>query len=121
MRGVSMHSIPHSPDHASTHGHVHRRPTALLELDGLRLLTDPTFDPDGTDYPTAAYTLHKTQAPAVPLNHVPAIDAVLLSHDHHFDNLDTTGRDALKQAQTVYTTAAGAERLGPLTTGLKPW
>ena len=27
-------------------------PTALLELAGLRLLTDPTFDPAGTEYRT---------------------------------------------------------------------
>ena len=26
-------------------------PTALLEMSGLRLLTDPTFDPAGEEYP----------------------------------------------------------------------
>jgi hypothetical protein len=40
-------------------------PTALVECGGLRLLTDPTFDPAGTGYPTQAYTLHKTQPPAI--------------------------------------------------------
>ena len=28
-------------------------PTALLELDGLRLLIDPTFDPPGIEYKEA--------------------------------------------------------------------
>jgi L-ascorbate metabolism protein UlaG (beta-lactamase superfamily) len=28
------------------------RPTALLELGGLQLLTDPTFDPPGGEYTT---------------------------------------------------------------------
>jgi L-ascorbate metabolism protein UlaG (beta-lactamase superfamily) len=34
-------------------------PSALLELGGLRLLTDPTFDPAGEEYPVGLYTLHK--------------------------------------------------------------
>lgn len=96
-------------------------PTALLELDGLRLLTDPTFDPGGTDYPTPAYTLHKTQAPAIGAAEIGAVDAVLLSHDHHFDNLDTAGRALLATAGAVYTTVAGAARLGAGATGLAPW
>ena len=41
-------------------------PTALIEVGPLRLLTDPTFDPAGTEYPTPAYTLVKSQPPAVP-------------------------------------------------------
>jgi hypothetical protein len=40
-------------------------PTALLELGGLRLLTDPTFDPAGEEYPTGLYTLRKTIGPAL--------------------------------------------------------
>src|SRR6266550_1385732 len=39
-------------------------PTALLEFAGARFLTDPTFDPGGTAYPTPHYTLHKTAGPA---------------------------------------------------------
>lgn len=96
-------------------------PTALLEVDGLRLLTDPTFDPGGTNYPTAAYTLHKTQPPAVATDALGPIDAVLLSHDHHYDNLDTAGRALLTRAGAVYTTVTGAERLGAHATGLAPW
>jgi L-ascorbate metabolism protein UlaG (beta-lactamase superfamily) len=95
-------------------------PTALIELGGLRLLTDPTFDPGGVDYPTAAYTLHKTQPPAIPATELGVVDAVLLSHDHHFDNLDTAGRALLSTAKAVYTTVVGAERLGAGATGLKP-
>jgi hypothetical protein len=40
-------------------------PTALLELGGLRLLTDPTFDPAGTEYRTPSYVLRKTGSPAL--------------------------------------------------------
>ena len=39
--------------------------TVLLDLGGVRLLTDPTFDPAGTEYRTSAYTLRKTQDPAL--------------------------------------------------------
>ncbi len=96
-------------------------PTALIELGGLRLLTDPTFDPAGTEYPTAVYTLRKTGGPAVPHESLGHIDAVLLSHDHHFDNLDSAGRDLLPSAGKVLTTPAGAERLGGHAGGLAPW
>jgi L-ascorbate metabolism protein UlaG (beta-lactamase superfamily) len=96
-------------------------PTALLELAGLRLLTDPTFDPAGTEYPTTVYTLRKTAGPALNPESLGRIDAVLLSHDHHFDNLDHAGRDLLKTAGTVLTTQAGAERLGGNAVGLAHW
>jgi L-ascorbate metabolism protein UlaG (beta-lactamase superfamily) len=96
-------------------------PTALLEWGGLRLLTDPTFDPAGTAYPTAAYTLRKTLGPAVAAAALAPIDAVLLSHDHHFDNLDHAGRALLPHASLVLTTAAGAGRLGGAAVGLLPW
>lgn len=96
-------------------------PTALIELAGLRFLTDPTFDPAGTEYPTPAYTLRKTQSPALASTELERIDAVLLSHDHHFDNLDHAGRFALSHVGATYTTQAGAERLGGGAVGIRPW
>jgi len=96
-------------------------PTALLEWDGLRLLTDPTFDPAGTEYPTGAYTLRKTVGPALSPESLGRIDAILLSHDQHVDNLDYAGRVFLKRAGIVLTTPAGAERLGDHAVGLTPW
>ncbi len=96
-------------------------PTALIEFGGVRLLTDPTFDPAGSDYPTAAYTLHKTQDPALSLADLLPVDAVLLSHDHHFDNLDRAGREALASCGTILTTGAAAARLGGGAVALEPW
>jgi L-ascorbate metabolism protein UlaG (beta-lactamase superfamily) len=96
-------------------------PTALIEVGGFRLLTDPTFDPAGSEYPTAVYTLRKTQGPALGVDDIGEIDAVLLSHDHHFDNLDVSGRAMLASARKVITTPAGAERLGGNAAGFEPW
>ena len=96
-------------------------PTALLEVGGLRLLTDPTFDPAGTEYRAASYVLQKTKGPALDPESLGAVDAVLLSHDHHFDNLDTAGRVLLSRSPRVLTTQAGAARLGSGAVGLATW
>jgi len=58
---------------------------------------DPTFSPPG-EY---AGGLVKTTGPAVPAGAVGRIDLVLLSHDHHSDNLDPAGRESLALAGTV--------------------
>jgi L-ascorbate metabolism protein UlaG (beta-lactamase superfamily) len=96
-------------------------PTALLDLGALRLLTDPTFDPAGTEYPSAASTLRKTQGPALTPGELGRVDAVLLSHEHHADNLDGAGRAMLSGVARVLTTRGGAERLGAPATSLAPW
>lgn len=96
-------------------------PTALIEIDGVRLLTDPTFDDANESYTTKLYTLRKLTAPALAVEDLGPIDAVLLSHDHHFDNLDRAGRAMLPRANKVLTTEAGAGRLGGNAVGLAPW
>lgn len=96
-------------------------PTALIEIGNLRLLTDPTFDPAGGEYRTPSYSLFKLQSPAFGVEAIGPIDAVLLSHDHHFDNLDHSGRLLLNKAGRVLTTQAGAARLGGRAEGLAPW
>jgi len=96
-------------------------PTALFKWDGLRILTDPTFDPAGTSYATNLYSLKKREGPAMPPEKLGNIDVVLPSHDHHFDNLDRAGRALLPSAGKVLTTAIGAERLGNKAIGLVPW
>ena len=95
-------------------------PTLLVELNGLRLLTDPTFDLPG-DYTSGPVHLHKTAGPELDPGDLLPIDAVLLSHDQHFDNLDRTGRMFLPSAGTTLTTPAGARRLGGHARGLEPW
>ena len=95
-------------------------PTALIEVQGFRLLTDPTFDPPG-EYRLPHVTLTKTSRPALTAREVGPVDAVLLSHDQHSDNLDHSGRAFLASAARVLTTVAGAKRLGRHAEGLAPW
>jgi L-ascorbate metabolism protein UlaG (beta-lactamase superfamily) len=95
-------------------------PTALIEIDGFRLLTDPTFDPPGA-YQLPHVKLEKLSGPALDAEAIGKVDAVLLSHDQHADNLDNSGRDFLKRANRVFTTIAGAKRLGGHAEGLAPW
>ena len=97
-------------------------PTALIEIGGLRLLTDPVFDPPGGKYSFGLGTgSEKLAGPAVAADALGRIDAVLLSHDHHADNLDAAGRALLPSAGTVVTTTSGARRLGGNALGLAPW
>ncbi|MBN9660373.1 MAG: MBL fold metallo-hydrolase [Acidobacteria bacterium] len=96
-------------------------PTALIEFGSVRLLTDPTFDPPGEDYTTGPVTLTKLTGPAIPADQIGTVDYVLLSHDHHFDNLDRAGRVLLSTARSVLTTEDGAGRLGGNSLGMKPW
>ncbi|GGN81227.1 MBL fold metallo-hydrolase [Nocardia rhizosphaerihabitans] len=85
----------------------------LIEVDGWNILTDPTFDDPGQRYDFALGTSSvKTSGPAVRATDLPAIDVVLLSHDHHADNLDHAGRALLRTVPRVITTASGSRRLG---------
>ena len=95
-------------------------PTLLIELSGFRLLTDPTFDPPGS-YDLGAITLVKNVGPALLPGELGQIDAVLLSHDQHADNLDKAGRAFLPAARATFTTSVGAARLGSGPVGLTPW
>jgi L-ascorbate metabolism protein UlaG (beta-lactamase superfamily) len=92
-------------------------PTAVLEYAGLRWLTDAALSPPG-EYEGG---LVKTTGPALDLDAIGSIDVVLLSHDHHSDNLDPAGREFLPRAGRVLTTLEGAERLGGNAVGMAPW
>ena len=95
-------------------------PTALIEIDGIRLLTDPTFDGPGF-YQLPPVKLQKLDGPALSADAIGEVDAVLLSHDQHSDNLDNAGRAFLARARRVLTTETGATRLGAPAEGFAPW
>ncbi|WP_374977187.1 MBL fold metallo-hydrolase [Microbacterium trichothecenolyticum] len=87
-------------------------PTILVEIDDWRILIDPTFDPPQDRYPFAlGASSVKTRGPAIDTDTLGHIDLILLSHDHHADNLDTAGRALLPGAGHILTTRSGAQRL----------
>lgn len=98
--------------------------TAILDIDGITFLTDPFFSPAGSEWPTAAgrEPLKIHDDPALKLNELPHIDAVLLSHENHPDNLDELGRQLL-DGRHVVTTNDGARNLAPRPSvlGFKDW
>lgn len=63
------------------------------------------------DQPPTA-TLRSFEGPALELHDIPPIDAVLLSHEDHVDNLDSLGRQLL-DGRHVFTTPDGAHNLQP--------
>lgn len=97
-------------------------PTYLLEIGDFRLLTDPGFDPKGTERSEGpGHDLKKTMSPPVPAEQIGRIDAVLLSHQQHYDNLDKIGRTLLPKAGRVLTTKESADVLGGNAEGMAPW
>ena len=96
--------------------------TAVLEINGVNFLTDPFFSPAGTFWERGRGVLRVTEDPALRLDQLPVIDAVLLSHEDHPDNLDELGRQLL-DGRRVFTTVDGGNKLQPRPAvhGLKPW
>jgi L-ascorbate metabolism protein UlaG (beta-lactamase superfamily) len=97
--------------------------TAILEINGVNMLTDPFFSPAGTSFPiTDNFALTVSEDPALRLDQLSIIDAVLLSHEDHDDNLDPLGRQLL-DGRRVFTTMDGAKNLSPRPSvhGFKPW
>jgi len=90
--------------------------TAVLDLRGTRLVTDPTFSPVGAYGP-----LTRTEPAALTAEELGLADVVLLSHDQHADNFDPAGREYAERAGRVLTTPGAAGRLGGTATGLGTW
>src|SRR5262245_6818266 len=59
--------------------------TVLVEIDGVRVLTDPVWGPRAS--PSALIGPKRFQPVPVSLREMPPVDAVIVSHDH-YDHLD---------------------------------
>ncbi|KAK8855080.1 zn-dependent hydrolases of the beta-lactamase protein [Apiospora arundinis] len=97
--------------------------TAILKLGDVTFITDPYLSPAETSFhagPGVVLTSH--YEPSHTLESLPPIDAVLLSHEDHADNLDPIGRRLL-EGRRVLTTMDGARKLAPRpgVVGLKAW
>ena len=99
-------------------------PTYLIEIGQFRIVTDPGFDPQGTERSEGpGHVLTKVMAPPIPVDKIGPVDLVLLSHAQHLDNLDSEGRRLLAKVGTTITTPASAAMKlpGKKVRGLATW
>ncbi|KAK0660841.1 beta-lactamase superfamily domain-containing protein [Cercophora samala] len=100
--------------------------TALIHLgddsNPITLITDPFFSHAPFEFDMGLLVLKASIEPALGLANLPPIDAVLLSHEDHVDNLDEPGRRLL-DGRIVLTTPDGAKNLAPRpgVRALQPW
>lgn len=117
----------------------------LLKINGATFITDPVFSlpheydispifqkfPMEAQFQAHVEHVHASpiaagvkclKGPALQLRDLPPVDAVLLSHEDHPDNLDIEGRKLL-EGRKVFTTVDGMNQLAPRpgVVGLKPW
>ncbi|MBV8503379.1 MAG: MBL fold metallo-hydrolase [Paucibacter sp.] len=78
--------------------------TVLLEIGGLRLLTDPVWGPRAS--PSRLVGPKRFQPVPIKLAELPPLDAVLLSHDH-YDHLDYPTVRALAKVGVPFITSLG--------------
>ncbi len=96
--------------------------TYLIEIGSFRLLTDPGFDPEGTEKSEGpGHVLKKVMSPPIPAEEIGELDAVLLSHQQRYDNLDVSGRALLPKVPKVITTKESSDFLGDNAQGIDTW
>ncbi len=92
VKGVASSSEPALRAFWIGHGSVY------VEIDGVRLLVDPIFSEYASPFPVGPRRFHP---PPVTLDALPAIDAVLITHDH-YDHLDMRTVQQLARGGTVF-------------------
>jgi L-ascorbate metabolism protein UlaG (beta-lactamase superfamily) len=115
---TSAHSVPAEPivTVPGDHTHFARAPrsglratwfghsSVLVEIDGHRVLTDPIWSHRPSPFNWIGP--ERFFPPPVPLDRLPPIDAVVVSHDH-YDHLDRETIRALNQGETKFVVPLG--------------
>ncbi len=78
--------------------------TTLIEIDGYRVLTDPVWSERAS--PFRFLGPKRFHAPPLPLDELPSIDAVIISHDH-YDHLDRPTIEALRERIPLFAVPLG--------------
>lgn len=93
----------------------------LLEINGYRILTDPTLDDAGKIYHHGFGTFsRKTENPALHPEDLKNVDLVLLSHHQHKDNFDNRGKAFTMTVPKIISTRQASKDLEGVT-GLDDW
>lgn len=93
----------------------------LIEINGYKILTDPTLDRAGALYYHGYGTFsRKTSEPAIDVATLEDVDLILLSHHQHRDNLDTTGKELTRKVKNVISTKAASKEMSNII-GLDDW
>lgn len=99
-RGLRFLKAPDSGLRVTWFGHS----STLLELDGKRLLIDPVWSERTS--PLQWIGPQRWYPPPLALRDLPAVDAVIISHDH-YDHLDMQTLVALSQQPTTFVVPLG--------------
>lgn len=78
--------------------------TLLIEIDGVRILTDPVWGPRAS--PSTLVGPKRFQRVPISLREMPPVDVVVVSHDH-YDHLDYPTIRTLAQTQVPFVTSLG--------------
>jgi L-ascorbate metabolism protein UlaG (beta-lactamase superfamily) len=110
-KGVSRLEVPLGPNEAAITFVNHA--TFLIQINGVTILTDPVWSERASPFRWAGPK--RVREPGVPFEKLPAIDVVLLSHNH-YDHLDIATLKRLRQrcSPTVITAHGDARLVAPL-------
>jgi len=87
-----------------------RGATAIITFSGKKFLLDPFFADKGSSYsvPSPHNTLlNPLVSLPVPIEYLVAVDAVIVTHMHHFDHFDARAKDALPKNMPIFTQNRG--------------
>lgn len=108
LRDLSPHNQPPPPERVGEGGLRAtwvNQATALLQADGLNILTDPVWSDRVSPVQWAGPQRYR--APGIPFGSLPRIDVVVISHNH-YDHMDAdTLRRLWREHDPVFVTALG--------------
>lgn len=93
----------------------------LLDINGYKILTDPTLDAAGKLYYHGSGTFsRKIESPALNSHDLKEVELILLSHHQHKDNFDNKGKEFALTVPTILSTIPASKAI-PGIKGLDDW
>ena len=108
-RRHSLSEVPRYKENSMRFQQI-RGATSIVTFGGIRFLIDPFFAPKGA-FPPVPSPYNELKNPLVelplPVEDIIKVDAVIVTHMHHFDHFDTYAARALPSSLPVFTQSAG--------------